>query len=137
VLSVTAAVTPVPPANDKASVNRSNVSFPVEPLITKSVAIPVKPLPSPTNEPLNEPLPIISEVEPKVVPSNWVELEIKVGLSKRVSKLTSADNTAKVALSMNWMWPVSDFLCNKVPPKSIVEPLRYKSLHLLVEEPKS
>ena len=52
VLSVTAAVTPVQPANDRASFNKSTVSFPLEQLIDRLVARTVSPEPSPTNEPV-------------------------------------------------------------------------------------
>ena len=86
VLSVTAVtISFAVPANVKWSFNKSNVSFPVEPLITKSVARPVSPEPSPTNEPVNVEVPAsspklspLTRPEPKSVAefSNWPEPEI-------------------------------------------------------------
>lgn len=76
-LSVTVVVIPPLPTTFKVSVLRFNVSPPVDPLKVRVDAIPVNPDPSPTNDPVNEPVLICTEL--LTVPAGnpdvtWAEL---------------------------------------------------------------
>ena len=59
VLSLTTADIEFEPVTNKASVFKLSVSLPVEPLNANVLAIPVKLLPSPLNEPVNEPVAVV------------------------------------------------------------------------------
>ena len=62
ILLVTAADIEFEPVTNKASVNKEITSFPVEPLILKSVTNPVSCEPSPMNEPVKFVVPATSPI---------------------------------------------------------------------------